>query len=149
MAVQNKENLAMVQKLMEQSDEINLGTLKREQVPIDYTSTSGYVYKGLVEFKRPSVKDYMRMGAIKSEILREAGVINIELVDSTIKFMAHVLATLQVCMVKCPEWLLNLEAITDTDLLYEVYEKYEVWQDSFRKDIKQKSEGDSQATQTT
>lgn len=149
----NEQNLQKVQELRrqhelkEQADKVNLGNGFTSGVHIDYTSVFGTEVKGWVEFKRPSMLEYMQMGGLKSEILRQAGVRDINLVDNQIKFMAHVISTLKTVIVKSPEWLLNIDNVKEPDILYHVYGKYEEWEDSFRKPSESKSEGDSEATE--
>ncbi|MNN50856.1 hypothetical protein D3C81_1654630 [compost metagenome] len=91
--------------------------------------------------------DYMKMGGHKSEIYRQAGVKDISLVDSTVKFMAHVLSTLNAVIAKRPEWLVNLEQIQEPEILYHVFGKYEEWENSFRKPVESpETHGDSETT---
>jgi hypothetical protein len=139
----NEENMAKVKALMEQAQQVNVGSELQNGVDIDFTSADGNVYRGKVVFKRPSVMDYMKMGALKSEIFRLAGVKDLNLVDPTVKFMAHVIATLKTVVVKRPEWMLDIDNMQEPEVLYHVYGKYEVWEDSFRKPDAGESEGDS------
>lgn len=137
--VGNEESMAKIQelmaqqKVMEKAQEVNLGGELRNGVLIEYVSSFGNTYKGWVEFKRPTAFEYMMMGAEKSEILRRAGVRDRSLVDNSIVFMAHVMATLSKVIVKAPEWLLDIEGVKETDVIYHVYAKFEEWEDSFRK----------------
>ena len=144
----NEENLAKVRAMMAQAQQANLAGDLTEGVPLDYVTVFGNELKGFVVFKRPTMKDYMKMGALKSEELRKAGVKDINLVDSSIKFMAHVLSTLRVVIAKAPEWLINLDAIQEPDILYYVYGKYEEWENSFRKPrgTDEAGDGDSEPT---
>lgn len=131
-----EENLAEVRAAMEAKevrDQIRAGGDATEGVPINYTSVFGNTYKGFVVFKRPDMLDMMKMGGKKSQLFSEAGVTNLELVDDTIRVMAHVIATLSVVLVKRPEWLLDLNAVKEPDVLYHIFAKYEEWENSFRK----------------
>lgn len=133
---ENKKLIEQAMKeaeLREQAMKINMGGEAKEGVQIDFTTEDGNVYNGVVVFKRPTMIDYMKMGAEKSEILRRAGIVDVNLVDNSVKFMAHVMATLKTTIVKCPSWLLNLDDIVEPELLYHVYGKYEEFEDSFRK----------------
>lgn len=148
-AIGNEENLAKVRELMGQAQEANLGGALTNGVPIDHTTAFGTHLTGIVEFKRPTMKDYMRMGALKSEELRNAGVVNADLVDSQIRFMAHVISTLKVVVVKCPMWLVKIDEVQEPDILYHVYHKYQEWELSFRKPeaSTEASDGDSPASE--
>lgn len=132
----NEQNMEKVRNMMnakEATEELNLGDKATNAVLIDYLSDYGTNYKGTVIFKRPNVMEFMQMGGIKSEIFRKAGVKDVTLVDGGIKYMAQVLATLKLVIVKCPEWLVDIEAVKDTDLLFHVHEAYSEWEDTFRK----------------
>ena len=142
-----EENLAQVRELMTGADQIRLGGELKAGVTIDYVTDFGTEIKGNVVFKRPTMADYMKIGAAKSEYLRKAGVVDANLVDNTIKFMAHVMATLQIIVVKCPEWLMDLNTIQEADILYHVFDQYEVWEKSFRKLSAEPIPGDSGATE--
>lgn len=142
----NEANMAKIQQLMAQAQEVNIGADLQNGVDIDFTSADGNVYQGTVVFKRPSVMEYMKMGALKSEIYRVAGVKELQLVDNTVKFMAHVIATLKTVIKKKPEWLLDIDNMQEPEVLYHVYGKYEVWEDSFRKIDIGESQGDSPNT---
>jgi len=144
---QNAENMEIVKKLMENAEQVRLGSEAQEGIRIDYMSLYGNKYEGTVVFKRPSMKDYMRMGALKSEYLRLNGVVNINLVDSSIKEMAQVMATLTVLLVKRPEWLMKLEEVEELDMLFHVFAKYEVWENSFRKPRETEPTGNSGVTE--
>lgn len=142
----NEENMSRVMELMHSAEQVRQGDKLQEGVPINYTSQAGKVYTGVVVFKRPSMLDYMQMGGLKSEYLRQAGVVNVNLVDGTIKHMAQVLATIQKLAIKRPEWLLTPEKIEDPDVLFHVYDKYEEWENSFRTSNKAETTGDSEST---
>lgn len=142
----NKENMEKVKGLIEQSEAVRLGKELEEGVYIDYTSAYGGSYKGNVVFKRPSMQDYMKMGALKSEYLRQAGVTDITLVDNSIKEMATAVATLTVIVVKRPEWLQSLMTIQDPDLIFHIYNQYETWEGAFRTKRAPESTGDSGAS---
>lgn len=141
----NKENLAKVEALMAKAEQVKLGGELKAGVYIDFTSDFGTVFQGNVIFKRPTMMDYVRMGGLKSEYLRKAGVTDPMLVDNTVKLISHVMATLNTVIIKCPEWLMNLETIEEPDILYEVFEKYEEWEKSFRKLPAEKLPADSEA----
>lgn len=136
MLAENAENMAKVKELMASAGQVRLGGELKAGVFIDYETELGTQIEGNVLFKRPTMGDYLKMGAIKSEYLRNAGVVNIQLVDNTVKYMAHVMATLAVVVVKCPEWLMDLNSIQEADILYHVFGKYEEWEKSFRKPTK-------------
>lgn len=130
-----EENMAEVQRLMEEAAKVNAGSKLKEGIAIDFLSVDGNRYKGTVIFKRPGVMDFMKMGAIKSEIFREAGVVELSLVDQSVKMMAHVIANLKVVIAKSSiEDLLKIDECREPELLYHVYGKYEEWEYSFRKD---------------
>jgi len=130
---ENSANMEKVKELMAKADQIKLGGELKAGVTIDFVSDFGTNFSGNVIFKRPTMGDYVRIGALKSEYLREAGAVDLKLVDNIVKFMAHVMATLSVVVVKCPEWLADIEKAQEPDILYHVYEKYEEWEKSFRK----------------
>ena len=145
----NTENMAMVKKLMAQADQIRLGGDLKAGVTIDFVTDFGTEIKGNVIFKRATMADYVKIGAIKSEYLREAGVVNINLVDNSVKFIAHVMATLSVVVVKSPEWLLDIGTVKEPDILYHVFGKYEVWEKSFRKPTTEQVPPSSETTKRT
>lgn len=153
----NEENMNKVREMMAkaESDRAGQGNSLTEGVLIDFTSEDGNEYKGKIIFRRPGMKDYMRMGGIKSEFLRQAGVRDVALVDGSVKFMAHVLGTLSVVIEKCPAWLLDgkgnidLENVKEPELLYHIFGKYEDWENSFRKPVSGTPAGDSAASETT
>lgn len=146
MEQKNQANMDTVKNLMGQADNVRLGDNYKTGVAIDYTSPEGNRYEGTVVFKRPSMKDYMSMGALKAEYLRQAGVVDLTLVDNSIKYMAQVMATLRTLVVKCPEWLMNLENIVESDLLFHIHDKYEEWESSFRKRSEKKPEGTGESS---
>ncbi len=135
----DKENALAAVKAAEQA---RAGAELKEGEMLDYESQEGNHYTGVIVFKKPSMSDIMRMGAIKSEILRESGVRDIRFVDGDISFMATAISTLEVVMYKRPECLLNLREITEADLLFHVYGLYEVWEAAFRKDFRNTSAND-------
>jgi hypothetical protein len=142
----NAQNMVKVQELIAKSEEVRLGGELKTGVAIDYTTTAGNTYTGTVVFKRPTMLDYMKMGALKSEYLRLAGVVELSLVDISIKRIAQVMAVLGTVIVKSPEWLLNISNVVESDLLYHVHDKYEDWEKSFRKPSDTETSGDSSAT---
>lgn len=143
----NEENMEKVRKAMEMQKMVQSAGNLNEGVPIKYTSYEGNLYEGVVVFKKPTMADYMKMGAIKAEIFKEAGVTELSLVDESVKFMAHSMATLSVVAIKRPEWLLDLQAVKESDVIYHVYGKYEVWENSFRKPIQGTKVGDTASTE--
>lgn len=151
--VGNENNMAAVRKMMEEeklknlTDEVNQGGDAENVVTIDYTSDEGLHYEGKILFKRPTVMEVMKMGGRKSEILRNAGVTDLTLVDPSIRMMAQSIATLEVVVVKCPEWLLNLEEVTDLDMLFHIYGRYEGWENSFRLRNIAKQAGNGEASE--
>jgi hypothetical protein len=145
----NEDNMKKVQQLMQQAQQVNLGADLKNAVDVDFTSSEGNVYQGRIVFKRPTIMDYMRMGGIKSEILRQSGVVDLKLVDPSVQFMAHVISVLKTLIVKSPEWLLDIDSVQEPELLFHVFSKYEVWDDSFRKPDAGESEGDSATTGST
>lgn len=146
----NEANMEKVRSMMEQQvGQVNIGGALTHSVDIDYTSEFGNHYTGKVVFKKVNMKDIMRMGAIKSEILREAGVRDSRLVDNSVLFMATVLSTLQVVAVQRPAWLLKPENVEEADVLYHVYDKYEEWENSFRKPIPPEQTGAGEITNGT
>jgi hypothetical protein len=143
----NKENMDKVKALMAQAEQVRQGSGLTEVLHIDFTSLCGKHYKGDVVVHRPDLKDFMKMGGIKSEFLRKAGVVNLSLVDMTVKETAQVMATLTVVVDKCPEWMLSIEAIDEPDVLFHVYDKYMEWTDSFRAGSAEKSSEDSSTSE--
>jgi hypothetical protein len=149
----NESNMALVRKAMEEqkvenlAKEVNEGGNAENVITVDFTSAEGNVYKGKIMFKRPTVLEIMRMGGAKSEILREAGVTEIALVDPSVKLMAHAIATLEMVVVKCPEWFLHIRELQDLDIIFHVYGLYEVWENSFRIFNLETQEGNSQPTE--
>lgn len=139
----NEEAMDEVRRTMEAHKKAVAGSELKEGEYIDFISTEGNVYEGTVVFKKPSMADFMRMGAIKSEILRRAGVKELALLDPTVDFMAHVLSTLEVVLFKRPEWLLKLEQVNESDVLYHVYGRYQTWADSFRQPVPTRATEDS------
>lgn len=143
----NSENMAKVRNAISQAKEVNMGKDLKNGVYIDYTSDFGNNYQGTVVFKRPSVRDFMKMGAIKSEFLRKSGATKLELLDDSVKFLAHVTSVLKVVVAKCPEWLLDVEAVEEVDVLYEVFAEYKKWENSFRRELRTTEDGDSEASE--
>lgn len=127
-------NQEVVKELMEQAAQIKMGSELQSQVELSFKGSDGKDYTGIVTFKKPTMMDYLRMGALKAEYLRTAGVVDIELVDRTVKQLAQVMATLKTTIKEGPAWLINIDVIDDIDLLYYVYDKYEAWELSFRRD---------------
>jgi hypothetical protein len=151
--MKNEENMTKVKELMAQAKQVNLGGELKGGVDIDFTSSykndegSNVKYQGTILFKRPTIQDYMKMGAVKSEYLRKAGVVNLSLVDPSIKEMAQIIATLSVLTVKCPAWFMDIEKIEDPALLFHVYDRYEEWERSFRVPDEKEPTGDSEPSE--
>jgi hypothetical protein len=122
---------------------IQAGNTFSEGVEINFTSESGQTYKGIIDFKRATVKDYMNIGAKKSEYLRRAGVQDITLVDGSVKYIAQIVSTLEVLVTECPDWFKNIDSIEDIDLLYHVYDKFDQWDSSFRRKQDAEPAGDT------
>jgi arabinogalactan endo-1,4-beta-galactosidase len=143
----NEENMDAVKAAMTAHQQVQLAGNLKEGVPIDFTSLEGNRYTGVIVFKKPDMFDFMKMGARKSEILRMAGVKDLYLVDEPIKYMAHVISTLEIVATKRPEWLLKPTEIKEPELLYHVFGKYSEWENTFRKDLPRVSTDDSEASE--
>ncbi|MEC0169916.1 hypothetical protein [Paenibacillus graminis] len=128
-------------------ENIAAGGKFNETEVLDFESAEGNVYKGVLVFKKPTMADLMKIGGLKSEILRTAGVQDARLVDNDILFTAHMLATLEVVLVKRPEFLLNLNQVKESDLIFHVYGKYQVWEATFRKEFRDAFETDRPASE--
>jgi hypothetical protein len=148
MAIGNEAQMAEIKAAMaakEKADQVNTGDKARYIVPIDFTSLeSGAHYKGKIEFKRPNVFEGMKMGGLKTQILKDAGIVDRELADDGVMFMATAMATLKVVVVRCPEWFIDIEKVADSDLVFHVYGEYLKWNDSFRPNGEGVAEGNSQ-----
>jgi hypothetical protein len=152
---QVQANMDMVNEMMMKAAAANAATVQQGNkallaVPIDYVAESGMHYKGTVAFRRPSAMDYIRMGAIKSELLRVFGaqpivqyvqrpdggmqmVESMAHVDTTTKFLANALSICDVLLAQpVPEWLQDHRNLTDTDLILQVYNGFEDALASFR-----------------
>lgn len=145
----NSENMEKVRAAMAAHAKAQLAGDLKDGVSIDYTSLEGNQYQGVVVFKKPNMGDYMRMGAIKADYLKKAGVTDLSLVDKSVQFMAHAMATLTVVAIKRPAWLLKLEEVTEPDVIYHVFAKYEEWEDSFRKRVSGVASADSEDSEGT
>lgn len=139
----SNENMQKVKAAMEAHAKVQMAGNLQEAVSINYESYEGNTYEGTVVFKKPTMGDWMRIGAIKADLLRKAGVTDMELVDDTVQLMAHAMATLTVVVIKRPPWFANLEEMTESDVIYHVYGKYMVWADSFRKPVQGAAAADS------
>ncbi|KAF6569100.1 hypothetical protein G9G53_22695 [Paenibacillus sp. EKM206P] len=144
MAEFTEEQKAAAQAAIETAQKVRAGGELKEGELLDFTSSEGNHYTGVLVFKKLTMSDLMKSGAIKSEILREAGVKDVQLVDNDVLFMAHVISFLEVALYKRPECLLKLKEITEPDLLFHVYGKYQVWEASFRKDFRNASDDNSE-----
>jgi hypothetical protein len=143
----NEAQMDEVRKAMALAGQVRQGGDLTKGVHIEFTSLEGNKYSGWVEFKKPTMSDFMRMGAIKSEVFRAAGVKDLNLVDESIKFMAHTMSTLEVVIAKRPEWLLNVQAVTEPEVLYHILGKYNEWEDAFRQDFRNTSAPDSEGAE--
>jgi hypothetical protein len=144
---QNKENMDKVREMMAQADKVRQGSEYIATLPLDYTSLTGKHYEGEMCVHKPDMGEFMRIGGLKSEYLRRAGVVSLQLVDNTIKESAQIMATLAIVISKAPEWLIKLEAIKEPDVLFYVYDEYMKWEDSFRKRDSKESSGNSTDTE--
>ncbi|WP_311080961.1 hypothetical protein [Paenibacillus polymyxa] len=140
------EQKAAVLAATEAAQKVRAGGELKEGELLDFTSSEGNHYTGVLVFKKLDMADLMKIGAIKSEMLREAGVQEVQLVDNDVLFMAHVISLLEIALYKRPECLLNLKKIKEPDLLFHVYGKYQIWEASFRKDFRNTPEDNSKAT---
>lgn len=144
----NEEQMAQIKALMaskEKADEVNQGDKATNIVEIDYISPeTDEHYKGKIIFKRPNVMETMKMGGKKTQILKNAGVIDRDLADPGMMLMAEAIATLEGVVVKCPEWFIDFQKSEDLDLIFHVYGQYNIWKYSFRLNGRRAQEGDSQ-----
>jgi hypothetical protein len=144
----NEEQMAQIRALMEtkeKADEVNQGAKATNVVDIDFLSPeTDEHYKGKIMFKRPNVMETMKMGGRKTQILKESGVVDRALADPGLMLMAEALATLEVVVVKCPEWFLDFQKSEDIDMIFHVYGQYNLWKFSFRSNGAGTQEGDSQ-----
>ena len=138
-----EENLAKIRAL---GDQVKAGTENTHTIEIDYEATRGVKYTGTVVVKRPNMGDYMKMGVRKGQIIkRNIGDDDLPMsyIDETIKYLAQVLSTLEVVVLKRPEWLLKPEDCEDFDVLDHIYRRYERWLANFRDDVSEDENGDS------
>ncbi|MBE0335119.1 hypothetical protein [Paenibacillus sp. 23TSA30-6] len=146
MAEYTEEQKAAALAAVETAQKVQAGGELKEAETLDFTSDEGKHYTGVLVFKKLTMADILKAGAIKSEILREAGVQEIQLVDNDVLFMAHVISFLEVALEKRPECLLKLKEITEAELLFHVYSKYKAWEGTFRKDFRNAPKDNSEAT---
>lgn len=144
---QQRENMEKIKESMRVAEQTRQGGNLTEGELFDFESLEGNKYKGYIVFKKPNMGDMMRMGAIKADFLKLAGVSDIKLVDEGILFMAHVMATLEVVAIKRPDWFMKLREIEEPELLYHVFGRYQTWENSFRKDLRTTTSGDSKDTE--
>ncbi|MDQ0719810.1 hypothetical protein QF049_001071 [Paenibacillus sp. W4I10] len=137
------EQQAAAQTAIEAAQKVRAGGELKEGELLDFTSAEGNHYTGVLVFKKLTMADLMKSGAIKSEILREAGVQDVGLVDADILFMAHIISILDVALYKRPESLLKLKEITEPDLLFHVFGLHQMWEAQFRKGFRTASEDHS------
>lgn len=142
----------------EMEDNILLGHQLRHEIKIDYVGSIGKKYEGRIIVKRPSIGDYLKIGALKASYIKQPVGVDPEtkrpiypdlmFIDNEIKAIAQMLATLQVVVVKAPSWFANLEKIDEFELINIIYTEYEEWLNSFRKSDIDKFEGNSKASAT-
>lgn len=124
-----------------------LGNKLTTTISVDFTSMEGNRYVGDITFKKPDVMTMLKAGAIKAQILKEAGITDMTLVDPIVSTMATVIASLDVVLVGSrPDWVKDIKKVGESELLYHIYDLYMEWQDSFRKTISEEPEGNSGAT---
>lgn len=144
----NEAQMAEVRALMstkEMADTVNQGDKATEAVSVKYTSEmDGKTYEGKFIFKRPNVMEIMKMGGRKSQILKEAGIVDKELADKGVLMMAEAVATLEVVIVKMPEWFIDFQKLEDADLIFHIYGHYTAWSFAFRLNGLIKQEEDSE-----
>lgn len=162
---QVRKNQELVNNLMAQAaankgaQDALLGNDAVISVDVAYTAESGRHYEGTLFFRRPSSMDYLRMGAIKSELMRANGVRPIievlpngrlhesmAHVDNSIIFLARALSAFDTLLTgTVPAWFQNYRDLPDTDLLLQVYEQFDVALASFRHGAQGAPAGDGQA----
>lgn len=165
MTVGNEENLKKIQEARAQAeilraqetvDLINEGGDGVTRIPIDFTTERDKNFKGVIGFKHMTMFDFARAGAEKSRMFIEAGITTPEqrlLVDATVQFLIHVVSNLTVAIVDAPAWLkdkqgnLAIEGNDHMDLIFHIYDKYEEWQNSFRKPSEADGTEDNQASE--
>lgn len=132
---QAEENKRKVAEAMAFQQQVSQGSALEKREDIDYTTSEGNHYKGTVVFKKPSAMDMMKLGGLKSEYLRRGGATDLRLVDVPVRQLAQVMATLSVVLVKRPEWLADVTEVSDLDILYHVYDKFDEWERQFRRTV--------------
>lgn len=140
---QREENL---EKIRELGQKVRLGDNLVETLDIDFVGADGTEYKGVVEVKRPNMRDYVQMGTLKGKYLQKFlgnEYVHPDYIDNTIKYLAHMLSTMEVVVLRCPVWFLHPEELHDFSVLDHVYTRYQTWLDSFRTDSAGESSGDS------
>lgn len=142
-----EENKRKVLEAMEMQNKVSQGNALEHREDIDFTSEEGNHYQGTVVFKKPSAMEMMKIGGLKSEMLRLGGATDIRLVDGLIRQLAQVMATLSVVIVKRPEWLADVTKITDLGILYHVYDKFDEWESQFRRAVQQANADTGEATE--
>lgn len=133
------------------ADQVALGNKLFHTETIDYTTSEGHHYVGDIVFKKPDILTMMKAGGIKSQLLLKAGVNNAEekaLLDPIVLTMLTVISSLEVVMVKRPDWIEDPTKVGESELLYHVYDRYLTWQDVFRPTGKNSSEGNSELATT-
>lgn len=154
-----EQNLAKIDELMEKAklnglaSKINSGN-NTQELSIHFEAANGKIYDGVVVVKRPNMRDIIRIGVIKADIIQKEaekagirGKLDIALVDATVKIIATWIAELSVVVVKSSPWFANIMDIEDLDLVEHVYSQYTDWLDSFRDGSRNKLKGDSTTAQ--
>lgn len=142
-----EENLEKIRKL---STQVRQGTGLQHDLEIDFVTSTGEVLTGTVVVHRPSMAEYLQMGVIKGRYISKyvgKEYVRPEYIDSTIQYLAHMLATMQVVVDQCPPWFMDLENLRDFDVLNHVYTQYEQWVNSFRTGSTEPTSGDSETTE--
>lgn len=164
---QAKANMDLVNNLMaenavKQATAIQQGNKAAINVGIEYEADSGVTYSGTLFFRRPSSMDYIRMGAIKSELLRTFGirpiveyvptpqggfdrVESMAHVDNSVKYLAQAIAACDVLITgQVPAWFQNHRELEDTDLVVYVYRRFDEELTSFRSGAKRGTSSNSE-----
>lgn len=107
--------------------EILQGNSRTVEKEIDLTAIDKR-YIGDFTFKVPSLMEKMRVGIVKSGLLKGTPESSLDILTQNI---AHMTATLTVVCKDYPKWF-NLEEIDDYIVLETVYDTYLEWENSFR-----------------
>ncbi len=146
------------QNFKELEDQINSGGEFNHSISVDYESNNKERFKGNVVVKRPTMGDYLKIGAIKANYLKQSlGVDPVTrqpiypdpvYIDDTIKMVAQMIATFKVVVIKAPKWFQEPEKINDFKLLDIIYMEYEEWLNNFRDKSSDEPERDSKKSRT-